>query len=153
LFARRWSDEETKDVILGREVGRCWKERGMGDFAVGRCEGVVGDVGRILGGEEEVRIVEGDDYSMLVETDSGFFDAVHWIGYVGVRDATTASMPEPVPGDPQLPPWLEMVKLRYGVAPESWGRAVARGVAEELCSGLLAKEGLRDLLRRRKETM
>lgn len=125
----------------------------MGDFAVGRCEGVVGDVGRILGGEEEVRIVEGDDYSMLVETDSGFFDAVHWIGYVGVRDATTASMPEPVPGDPQLPPWLEMVKLRYGVAPESWGRAVARGVAEELCSGLLAKEGLRDLLRRRKETM
>ena len=143
FLARKWSDEETKDVILSRDVGRSWKERGMGDFAVGRWEGVVGDVGdvgRILGGEE-IRIVEGDEYNVLVGTDGRLFDAVHWIGYVGVRDATTTSMPERAPADPELPPWLEMVELRYGVAPECWGRGVARGAAEAVMQWAVSERG------------
>ena len=115
----------------------------MGDFAIGRCEGVVGDVGRILGGAEEIRVVEGDEYNVLVGTDSRFFDAVQWIGYVGVRDATTTSMPEQVPGDPELPPWLEMVELRYGVAPQCWGRGVARRAAEVVMQWAVSERGAR----------
>jgi RimJ/RimL family protein N-acetyltransferase len=123
--ARKWSDAETEEVIRTRDVGRCWKEKGMGDFAVGLLAGVhqVDGMGRVLKG--------------------GFFDGVEWVGYAGVRDATTTSMPERVAGDPELPPWLEMVELRYGVAPEYWGRGVARGAAEAVMQWAVSERGAR----------
>jgi RimJ/RimL family protein N-acetyltransferase len=131
--ARIWSDEETRDVILTRDVARSWKERGIGDFAIGlRGKGdgestLENDVARKLGDEgREIRIVDGDGYERLVGKNTHFFDALEWVAYAGIRDATTTSMPERVPSNPELPPWQEMVEVRYGVVPEHWGKGIAK---------------------------
>src|SRR5690242_21934044 len=34
FLARELSDEDTREMILTRDLERCWKPRGLGDFAV-----------------------------------------------------------------------------------------------------------------------
>ena len=148
--ARTWSDDETRDVIQTRDVELCWKERSIGDFAVGLRMGedkerpLTNDIGRILVGEgQEIQIVDGDHYSTIVEAEDRFLKGVEWVGYAGVRDATTTSMPERVHGDPELPPWQEMVELRYGVAPEYWGKGIARSAAEAVVQWAVSERGVK----------
>jgi RimJ/RimL family protein N-acetyltransferase len=133
--ARTWSDEETRDVIQTRDIERCWRQRGLGDFAVG------------LRGPSTFQpenndptqngtlstTVRGDEYVRIAGHDNILLATSEWVGYVGVRDATTTSMPPREPDDPALPPWLEMIELRYGVSPEFWGR----GIAQEAAKGLM----------------
>jgi len=130
---RQWSDEECKEVIQERDVVRCWERRGMGDFGLG-----------ILppGGEKEenekdekrkegsMKILSGFEYTQFITSVGGidnFLARITWIGYAGIRDATTTSIPL---SDRLLPHWLEMVEVRYGIHPEHWGKGYARQAAE-----------------------
>jgi hypothetical protein len=135
FLAREASDEETKNVIITRDLERCWKRRGLGDFAVGLRLGCGGspvcpsNVGRELEGEENVRIVEvasdhGSVYT-LESLDPSTLETVEWVGYAGVRDATTTSMPDRTEDDEPLPQWREMIELRYGVHGDYWGKGIA----------------------------
>ena len=102
FIARDWSVEETRDVIFTRDMGRCWKPRGLGDLAVALrtrqdgSETFPSNSGRKLKGEEAVNIVEDFEFDVL--------GGVEWVGYAGVRDATTTSMPDWEAGDEPLPP-------------------------------------------------
>jgi RimJ/RimL family protein N-acetyltransferase len=140
--ARNWNDEETREVILTRDIERCWKKRGLGDFAVARR--VTGDGsgaypregGRKLKEDGLVRIVE--DNPDLQELESA-----EWVGYAGVRDATTTSMPDPEEGDKPLPSWQEMVELRYGVHGDYWGKGIAGEAARAVMQWATSERGVR----------
>ncbi|KAL3480160.1 GNAT domain-containing protein [Aspergillus californicus] len=146
--ARVWSDAETHESIHTRDVIRCWGRRGMGDFAVGvythtnTLSDGTQDTGRILTPtdqrDNEVRVVDGDAWF-----DGKFLESITWIGYAGVRDATTTSMPARESGDAALPPWEEMVELRYGVVPEYWGKGVAAKAAEMVMLWAVRERGVR----------
>lgn len=135
FMARAWSEEETRNVIVTRDMARCWKPRGLGDFAVAlrsRSHGtdvIPGGVGRKLDGAEELEMLDirDDDDDEAADAPAPRLDLqdlsdVEWVGYAGVRDATTTSMPERVAGDDPLPPWQEMIELRYGVHADFWGQ-------------------------------
>ncbi|KAL4866947.1 hypothetical protein BDV12DRAFT_172112 [Aspergillus spectabilis] len=141
-----WSDDDTREVIQSRDIARCWERRGMGDFTVGVYEEGL-SAGRKLGLVDEdghgTRLVEGEDYLSLVGQNSQYLDRITWVGYAGVRDATTTSMPERTLEDPVLPPWQEMVELRYGVAQECWGKGVAREAATMVMQWAVRECGVR----------
>jgi RimJ/RimL family protein N-acetyltransferase len=138
---RTWNDEETKHTIQTRDVERSWVRRGLGDFAVGMRGGVGKEAGRVVAGSE-VRVVEGEEAVQRALGSSGLAD-VEWVGYAGVRDATTTSMPERTADDPVLPPWREMVELRYGVAAEYWGKGVAGEAARAVMAWAAGERGVR----------
>jgi RimJ/RimL family protein N-acetyltransferase len=71
------------------------------------------------------------------------FNDIEWLGYAGVRDATTTSLPARDTSDAPLPPWEEMVELRYGVAPAYWGRGVAREAAEAVMEWAVSKRNVK----------
>jgi RimJ/RimL family protein N-acetyltransferase len=75
-------------------------------------------------------LVTGGEYEQWVKGREGGLEGVEWIGYAGIRDATSTSLPDLEAGDDAWPDWLEMVELRYGVAPEYWGKGLARLGAE-----------------------
>jgi RimJ/RimL family protein N-acetyltransferase len=112
-FGSAWGtkDWDTSTIlpIITREIQRSWQVRGMGDFGVGLR---VNDTEKVEG-KEEWKAVNAD------EIDS---QEVKWIGYVGVRDATTTSMPSEETSQPTTKPWTQMVELRYGFHPEVWGK-------------------------------
>ncbi|KAJ7590070.1 hypothetical protein C8J56DRAFT_936831 [Mycena floridula] len=124
LLARDWSEEETW-AIMKRSNDRGWSGKGMGDMAVGLCSIERSGLGRVISAEdqEELRIVEGEECENLL-ADQSFIDAIDWAGYAGCRDATL-SMPERNSDDPELPPWQELVEVRYGVGPSHWGKGIA----------------------------
>lgn len=152
FLARAWSEEETRDVIVTRDMARCWKPRGMGDFAVAlrsKSDGtdlIPRGVGRKLDGAEELEILENRD-DEAADTSVPTFDLqilndVEWVGYAGVRDATTTSMPERVAGDDPLPPWQEMIELRYGVHANFWGKGVAGEAARAVMQWAVSERGV-----------
>jgi RimJ/RimL family protein N-acetyltransferase len=125
--ARRWSDEETRDVIQSRDIDRCWKIRGLGDFAVG-----FRPPNDHLS-EAEVtafQIIKDQDFLQLAGPSNSCLEDIKWAGYAGVRDATTTSMPPREPGDLDLPPWTEMIEIRYGVSPRYWGKGIAKEASQ-----------------------
>ncbi|KAL2067836.1 hypothetical protein VTL71DRAFT_15934 [Oculimacula yallundae] len=138
--ARSWNDEETLHALQ-----RSWRrDTEMGDFAVGQLkeEGIqlrgVSETGRVLqGGDWDVTIIEGQDFGLLQ------LNTIKWMGYAGVRDARTTSMPSRTSDDPPLPPWKEMVELRYGVAQEFWGLGLARAAAEVVMQWAMSERGVR----------
>jgi RimJ/RimL family protein N-acetyltransferase len=89
----------------------------MGDFGVGLR---VTDTEKVEG-KEEWKVVNAD------EIDS---QEVKWIGYVGVRDAITTSMPSEETSQPTTKPWTQMVELRYGFHPEVWGKGFGTEAAK-----------------------
>ncbi|EPE36536.1 Acyl-CoA N-acyltransferases (Nat) [Glarea lozoyensis ATCC 20868] len=119
---REWSDPETETSIRTRDVARCWGVRGMGDFAMSLRTSDDEVKGRELGAN--VVLVDGEEYVRWVAKRGGL-EGVEWIGYAGIRDATTTSLPELEEGE-SWPDWREMVELRYGVAPDYWGKGLAR---------------------------
>ncbi|KAH7169957.1 GNAT domain-containing protein [Dactylonectria macrodidyma] len=146
LPASNWSKEKTHEVIL-RDVVQRWGRRGMGDFAVGlraSMENRHAEKGRSLqGSPDELQIFEGADYSALVRSDEQTLDAITWVGYAGVRDATTTSMPARTEKDPVLPPWLEMIELRYGLDQDYWGQGLAKEAAEAVMQWAVSEQGAR----------
>jgi RimJ/RimL family protein N-acetyltransferase len=138
--ARTWSDEETRDVIQTRDIERCWKKRGLGDFAVG-LRASVPHLNYPDG--NELTIIKGADYERLVGLDNTHLADLQWAGYAGVRDATTTSLPSPESGDPTLPPWLEMIEVRYGVSPQFWGQGIAKEAAKSIMQWSVDEMGVR----------
>lgn len=135
--AREWSIDETREVVQTRDIERCWKRRGMGDFAVGRRPENLAL--RKTEDEVEFEILGGLDVKKIEEQ----LDSLEWIGYAGVRDATTTSLPERTESDPPWPHYLEMVELRYGVAPAYWGKGVARQAADAVMGWAVEERGVR----------
>ena len=98
----------------------------MGDFAIGvRPQSIPWDIGEKY--LEYLRGGKGKVLDGVLEEVEG--DKIEWVGYAGIRDATTTSLPDREVGDPVLPDWTEMVEVRYGVAPAYWGKGVAKEAA------------------------
>lgn len=150
FLARQLSDEDTRKVILTRDLERCWTKRELGDLAVAirtRKDGsdtIHSESGRRLEGEESVNIVEDFDLDILND--------VEWVGYAGVRDATTTSMPDWEEGDEPLPPWQEMVELRYGVHEKGWGKGVAGEAAKAVMQWAVTERGVRRFIAETEKT-
>lgn len=162
LLARELSDEDTREMIITRDLERCWKPRGLGDFAVAlriRSDGsdlISSDTGRNLKGEENTRILHlaGDDHSISSSSalDSLNLGEAEWVGYAGVRDATTTSMPDRTAEDEPLPPWQEMIELRYGVHGNYWGKGVAGAAARAVMQWAVSEKGVRRFIAETEKT-
>ncbi|KAI9148835.1 acyl-CoA N-acyltransferase [Paramyrothecium foliicola] len=147
--AVEWSDEDTQQVIETRDIARSWAVRGLGDFAVGlRQAAHAAPWGQ---GAKELQIpsqggnicmVEGLNFHSLMDGDQQKWQAIEWVGYAGVRDATTTSMRRRAADELPLPPWEEMVEIRYGVAPDYWGRGIARSAGEAVMQWAVAERGV-----------
>ncbi|KAL3461731.1 GNAT domain-containing protein [Aspergillus heterothallicus] len=137
--ARNWSDDETRRVIQTRDIDRSWKRYGLGDFAVGvRPSPVLDD-----GSDSGISILKQDGFRKLAGPNGKGFDALEWVGYAGVRDATTTSLPPRETGDPNLPPWQEMVEIRYGISPKYWGKGIAKEAADAVMQWAIDARGVR----------
>lgn len=144
---RSRNDQEAREFMLG-DVNKRWGMKGMGDFAVGWLTSkktgqpvLDATLGRPLQGLSEakgIRIIEastlGDDLSWA--------DEVEWVGYSCARDGTTC-IPEPKAEDLPLPPWLEMLEIRYGVIPEYWGKGLAVESSEVVIEWAIREMGAR----------
>ena len=75
-----------------------------------------------------------------------------WVGYAGVRDATTTSLPEREEGDEELPPWEEMVEVRYGVSGDYWGKGIAGEAARAVMQWASGEMGVRRFIAETEKT-
>lgn len=141
-----WTQEECRDYTRRRDVAKGWMVTGMGDFAVGlREKGVFQTRLGNTGGRhltDNTRIVDGDGYARVFGEGVQAFEGVEWVGYAGVRHATW-SMPERGPTDPPLPPMEEMIEIRYGVAPEYWGKRIAGSGADAVMDWAITEKRTR----------
>lgn len=134
---RQWSDDETCDVIQARDIMRCWKVRGMGDFAVGLRPAEIS-----MESSNDIEILKGDDFEGNSRLNIHDLNDIIWVGYAGVRDGTTTSIPPREADDPPLPPWNEMVEIRYGVSPMHWGNGIAKEAAEAVMHWAVKARGV-----------
>lgn len=135
---RQWDDEETREIIQTRDINRSWKRYAIGDFAVGlRAPDTSND------NLPQMSIFEGQDFETIAGPDLQKLSSIEWVGYTGIRDACTTSLPPREPEDPALPPWQEMVEIRYGVSPDFWGRGLAREATEAILKWSIQKRGVR----------
>lgn len=141
--ARNWSDDETRVVIETRDIERSWKRRGLGDFAVGLRASCHRDYYTTREGTSRCLVLKGGEFQSLAGQNSEFLREIEWVGYAGVRDATTTSLPEREEEDPPLPPWQEMVELRYGISPAFWGGGIAREAAEAVIQWAVNERGVK----------
>lgn len=144
-----WTQDECREYTRRRDIARGWVPTGMGDFAVGlRPKERHGDLvsrlqaeaGRHL--DEGTTIIDGDAYRRVFGAGVSSYDGIEWVGYAGVRHATW-SMPDREPNDPPLPPMEELIEVRYGVAPEYWGKRIAGGGMEAVMTWALKEKGVR----------
>ena len=138
-----WNDEDTRDMIETRDLKRCWQRRGLGDFAVGLRPQPVGGSGNDSKDDAYVGVstLRGEDFEQLVGPDMTRMEEIRWVGYTGVRDATTTSIPPSEEGDAPLPHWLEMIELRYGVSPEFWGKGIAEEASRAVMHWAVCEKG------------
>ncbi|KAK2612716.1 hypothetical protein QQS21_001333 [Conoideocrella luteorostrata] len=142
--ARPWTDDEIRD-LLQSDVTRGWGGKNMGDFAVGLlpCNSSEGDVlhrkrGRQLGpSASKASIIED---SQLADADA--YADVEWVGYACARDGTTC-IPPLAEGDAPLPPWQDMLEMRYGIAPEHWGKGLALEASKVVVQWAVEERGAR----------
>lgn len=145
--ARKWNDEETRDVIETRDIERSWRKRGLGDFAVGLREVVPGSTkfGDDFFAQKEdpgVVIVRGDDFELLAGSNNERLSDIKWVGYAGVRDATTTSIPSNASQDTVFPPWRQMIELRYGIFPQFWGEGIAAEASKTVMQWAVDERGV-----------
>ncbi|KAL2793941.1 GNAT domain-containing protein [Aspergillus keveii] len=133
--ARNWSDEETRQSIEIRDIGRSWKKFGLGDFAVG--------LKPPSASIDDASLLRGRDFEANAGPDGKLLEEIEWVGYAGVRDATTTSLPPREADDPELPPWQEMVEIRYGISSKYWGKAIAKEAAEAVVCWAAKNRGVR----------
>ncbi|RAR10733.1 alpha/beta-hydrolase [Stemphylium lycopersici] len=139
---KAWTQDETRQIIVTRDIARSWEKRNIGDFAVGLRPTAHIDhiVSRpLVENELRARIVEDATPTTIAQACS----ATEWVGYAGVREATTTSMPLRTPCDPPLPAWQEMIELRYGAAPAYWGKGMAREAAEAVMLWAKCERGVK----------
>ena len=135
---RTTSDDAMKDQIFA-EISKNWNGKGLGDCAVGLWTGAP-DLGReIEDGATKFRMVEGGQLQDLLENG---LEQVTWIGYVGVRDGRRGFPPRE-PDDAPLPPWEELIELRYGFLPLAWGRGYGTEAARTLMLWAAKERGVR----------
>lgn len=117
-FGQAWGvrdwDATSIHPLIAREVEKSWRVRGMGDFGVG-----------LLPSNAE-KEEEGKEWRVLEGEEK--WQNVQWIGYVGVRDATTTSIPTSSPSTTK--PWTQMIELRYGFHPAHWGKGYGTEAAK-----------------------
>lgn len=135
---RNWSDDETYEVIATRDIARSWEKYALGDFAVGLR--VPSESQRDI---PQISILQGQAFEELAGEEWENLVRIECIGYAGVRDASTTSLPPREPEDSPLPPWQEMVELRYGISPRFWGRGMAKEAAEAVMQWSVQKRGVR----------
>ncbi|KAJ5993151.1 hypothetical protein N7451_008875 [Penicillium sp. IBT 35674x] len=145
---KNWNDSETKSFIETRDIDRNWKKYSLGDFAVGlRGSSQPDDKNARDKDAKQSRprfsVLRGNELEEFTGLDMELLDDIHWVGYAGVRDASTTSMPAREAGDPALPPWQEMVELRYGVSPEGWGTGITKEAAEAVMGWAADERGVR----------
>ncbi|KAF2641394.1 hypothetical protein P280DRAFT_469017 [Massarina eburnea CBS 473.64] len=147
FLAVQWTEEQTREKIVGFDVGVSWAENELGDFGVAlrHVNGKEVMEARVLDGLEEERkglevmIVEsGEEVNRLISSPQ-------WIGYAGVRDCTY-SIPARLPSDPALPPLHERIELRYGIAPAHWGKGLASEAAKAVIQWAKTEKGVKRLL-------
>ncbi|THZ74653.1 hypothetical protein D6C85_03346 [Aureobasidium pullulans] len=115
-----WTTSSVREIIA-REVTRSWKVRGMGDFAIGlRSEH------QNLEDDDDVR----EHGFKIIEAEVQRLEDVRWIGYVGIRDATTTSMLNEPTAVSSTRGWQEMIELRYGFHPDAWGKGFGTEAAK-----------------------
>ncbi|KAJ4321005.1 hypothetical protein N0V84_005586 [Fusarium piperis] len=136
--ARSWTDEETYEIISTRDVNNDWRNRGVGDFAVGLLEPE--DQKRILGenavtrnlsvsgpaGNEQIRVLDAGRESLALEE-------IEWVGYAGVRQGRNVD---------HISSWKDKVEIRYGVSPNHWGKRIANRSAEVVMDWAAAERGV-----------
>lgn len=127
------------------DVDKSWKVRGMGDFAISLLPEKLENIGREFG-EAGLRILEGDEWTTFMNSVAGgeekFLEGLEYVGYAGIRDATTTSLVG-VAAPEMFPDYLEMIELRYGVAPAYWGQGLARTAAEGVMEWGIREMGVR----------
>jgi RimJ/RimL family protein N-acetyltransferase len=95
------------------------------------------------GSSKDIEILKGYDFERLTCLNPINLNDIIWVGYAGVRDGTTTSIPSREAGDPPLPPWNEMVEIRYGVSPMHWGDGIAREAAEAVMHWAVKERGVK----------
>lgn len=118
---RNWDDEAITSIIQ-REIDMSWLVRQLGDFAVGLRQTTATAFNTETAEKEDLRVLQMDETQKTED--------VQWIGYVGVRDATTTSMPWAEIHHPTSRPWTQMIELRYGFNPEVWGKGYGTEAAK-----------------------
>ena len=118
---RCWDDEAITSVIR-REIDRSWRVRGIGDFAVGLRQDSFAASAVETETNEGLEIWKIDGIQEL--------ESLEWIGYVGVRDATTTSTPGAESYHSTSRPWTQMIELRYGFDPGVWGQGYGTEAAK-----------------------
>jgi RimJ/RimL family protein N-acetyltransferase len=141
-----WTQDECRDFTRRRDIAKGWHVTGMGDFAVGlrKQADFQSRIGHNIGRQltANTLIVDGDDYDKVFDEGVQAFAGVDWVGYAGVRHATW-SIPRRGPTDPPLPPMEEMIEIRYGVAPEHWGKRIAGSGADAVMDWAVKEKGTR----------
>ncbi|KAJ5987003.1 hypothetical protein N7451_011368 [Penicillium sp. IBT 35674x] len=148
FLLKNWNDSETKSFIETRDIDGNWKKYSLGDFAVGLRGSSQSDAKNPLDKDAKQNkplfsVLRGAKLNESIGLNMELLDKIHWVGYAGVRDASTTSMPAREAGDPALPPWQEMVELRYGVSPEGWGTGIAKEAAEAVMGWAADERGVR----------
>lgn len=150
LFApRTWTDAEVRE-IADRDARLRWDVRGMGDFALAALSSKQASLlnehrsawRKLQHNRHPVYVIEGAELDRIQALEEGkFFEGLDWVGYVCVRDATTCTG-ELLKGD-NLPPWQQMIELRYGLSAESRGRGIVTRGMEAVMDWAVEERGVR----------
>lgn len=149
-----WADKTPKAIaydecveILKTKNRDTWDLRGFGDFATAELPDTLKDRAPAALG----LWVELDADVLSAEQ----LNALSWVGYSCIRDATsrivdgrarylkTHSQPPPNAFEGELPPWQEMIEIKYGFNPSHWGKGYATEVVYALHNWGIARFGLR----------
>ncbi|KAK6008872.1 hypothetical protein QM012_000775 [Aureobasidium pullulans] len=118
-----WDDEAITSIIQS-EIDRSWRVRGIGDFAVG--------LRRDTSIASTANTAESHGPKVLDMGEEQRLEQTEWVGYVGVRDATTTSMLGGETHHPTSRPWVQMIELRYGYNPDVWGKGYGMEAARAI---------------------
>ncbi|KZV97670.1 hypothetical protein EXIGLDRAFT_832691 [Exidia glandulosa HHB12029] len=149
-----WGDENPKlrsvdecIALLRLKNQTFWDVLGFGDFGVAEVpEELKSAVPTAQGGWVQL------DEDLVKRVD---LNALRWVGYACLRDATGVitkqretwlqehdALPSVAYAGP-LPPWQEMVEIKYGLSPDHWGKGYASEIASFLHAWGIAAHGVR----------